>query len=342
MKFIQLSSLGEGLEHHLNLLEHCIDSQIPLYYHHRTTESPSLWFGIDVNADIKLDIFQQFNLPTPKLNFNISKIIDNIQNEILLLEFKLDQKDVDLIRSFGECLPKKITPPFLFDGNNCKELDVLHYVNEQILKIKNQKFPSNIRLNTPSLSTSISNSTFYYKLYGSYYFSNKDNDIYSDSNESSLVKIDVNNIFIDKENKDKLQKSAMHFKTPCVSEIPDSSPYYVPKDYRNHKKLCLLATIGYEIFEANISNIPKSKGDGNKLLKEKLQLSNQREAVFSYMLIDIAPNCKVKRKNKEKGIPQIKYLMEIDANLSDFKKENMIKDLGFSDEYFKFAKRYIE
>ncbi|MCW8346092.1 hypothetical protein MD535_08740 [Vibrio sp. ZSDZ65] len=331
------------------LLAECLELKIPLY--HLMPSNHSIWFG---NNDECIE------------NYNLSELITD-KNKRMIIELTIGDIET-FININQDCIDistcSSIVPSSIYNSRETiepysiikhhleKEERLEVYKAENIKKISNGGFGYKFRVITEpkdkipvekSLTPTDIKISLMRKSNMEYYFLIFSANIHSNIYNKKLLSVKINDILIHKEDIVKLSQIEQ------VSKIPSTSYYWVPPSYHEHKELCTLAYIGYAIFEAGTIDMPNSSEEGKKLLKQLLNYSNEKQAIFAFILINTSLSHSVKRANKEQWegrdkkefIPQIKYLMKIESELTDWEKIDEITKLDFSDDYDDFALNYI-
>ncbi|MFA0830684.1 hypothetical protein ACPSL3_03340 [Vibrio owensii] len=350
MSYEQLSRLIKpelGEKPHQLLLE-CLELEIPLY--HLMPSNHSIWFG---NNDENIGNYNLSGLiPDKNRRMIIELTIEDIETFININQDRIDISTCSSIVPSSISNSRETIEPYSIIQSFLEKEERLEACKDEITKkILSGGANYKLRVITESkdkmpveklLTPTDAKISLIRKSNMGYYFSKYSNDIHSNIYNKELLSVNLNDILIHKEDIVKLSQIIQ------VSKIPSTSYYWVPLSHQKNKELCTLACIGYAMFEARTIDIPSSSEEGKNILKKNLNYSNEKKSTFAFILINTSLSHSVKRANKDKWegrdkefIPQIKYLMEIESELTDWKKKEEITKLGFSEEYDEFALNYI-
>ena len=341
VKLVELESDPTESEELKGYLSKCQDLQIPLHY--RLPKNYSLWYGRPDNQSNCKD----FTRPL----FNLSRIVSE-KNEFFI---RLENEDIENLKQLGDISVKNVKRIFCFCGNELQPFNGYFEIKNYYFKKdggekKHKTLPYDFSRRLLDGFYSVCDEYSYdnikeenisyiiikkFKKHRNYYFreSNIEDDI-SYSYEPAIINIASQDIYLNQDDLHKLNE------LPSVSDIPESSPYSVPLDYRKYSFLCRLAEIGYYLFElpgqkSKKSLHTRSVKAGIAFLKEQGIAKQTKFLDSAYFLI----NNKISAGSDVKEIecPQIQHLLKISNELDIETKEKEVQDLFKSEPKWRYA-----
>ena len=324
MDFACLIEEGISIRH----VKNCKDLEGKLYY--LLPRDINIWFG---EPTLK-------NKPE-NYSFNLSRVVND------RVYISLTEDVINDVKVRGRSETVHSPSAFFSDGSSIVNLNAIKIITDwyDIYKKSNKKkliYIEGLLMKYEfSFIPKINNTTLSFlpplvlEKANLFYFSNPNNDLLAYDNHSIPIKINFEDIYIDKK-----------YLKLLLEDTVLGKAYQVPKEYQGYETLCNTAKLGYDIFVTGDVEEPKSNKDMVELIKSKKVFRNNKKNKTSvkeetaYFLIKpkISADAKVEYYNDG---PQIKHLMNIPENMTYEEKKKKVMLLFKSESRWRQALKFI-